>query len=166
MIPWEQKIRIIRGPLYLRIFDYNILSQQKIYVTCSWHQKDKITNSPDQKFLVLQKKPESLLKPLFNGVSFLIYYFKKCSNPSFFKKKKICSTLNWWIGEFLVLLFWCHEQVDDHIVSQILNQIFEMDGINHIMMDELGQLSLKTIVMELYQICRTKTVFMCLMAKK
>ena len=64
------------------------------------------------------------------------------------------------------------EQVNDHIVSQIFNQLFEilerLDGINHIMMDELGQLSLKIIVMELYQICRTKTVhvFMCLMAKK
>ena len=32
MIHWEHKIRIIRGPLYLRIFDCNILSKQKIYI--------------------------------------------------------------------------------------------------------------------------------------
>ena len=60
----------------------------------------------NHEFKVLQKDQRAfLLKPLFNGVLFLIYYFEKHFKPCFF------STLNSWIGEFVVSLFLCHEQV-------------------------------------------------------
>ena len=39
--------------------------------------KNETTNSPIHKFKVLQKRPDSLLNPLFNCVLFLISYFKK-----------------------------------------------------------------------------------------
>ena len=66
--------------------------------------KNKTTNSPIHEFKVLHKG-QSLLKPLFNGVLFLIYYFKKHFNPCFFILKTFCSTLNSWIGEFVVSFF-------------------------------------------------------------
>ena len=36
-------------------------------------------------------------------------YFEKITNMC--NKLTFCSTLNSWIGEFVVLFFWCHEQV-------------------------------------------------------
>ena len=48
---------------------------------------------------------------LCNGVLFLIYYFKKHFKPFLFILKAFCSTLNSWIGEFVV--FWYHEKVSD-----------------------------------------------------
>ena len=39
--------------------------------------KNETKNSPIHEYKVLQARPESLLIPLFNGVFFLIYYFKK-----------------------------------------------------------------------------------------
>ena len=51
------------------------------------------------------------------GVSFLIYYFKKHFKPCFFISKALKDILqhfkfvNWWIGEFVISFFWCHEQV-------------------------------------------------------
>ena len=44
------------------------------------------------------KKLKSLLKPLFNGVLVLIYYFEKYFKPCFFILKAFCSTLNSRIG--------------------------------------------------------------------
>ena len=52
--------------------------------------------------------PASLLKPLYNGVLFLIHYFKKHFKPCFFilrAFKTFCSTSNSWIGEFVVSFF-------------------------------------------------------------
>ena len=62
-------------------------------------------------------RPESLLKPLFNGVLFPIYYFKKRFKPCFFILKALKDILqhfklvNLWICEFVVSFFWCHEDV-------------------------------------------------------
>ena len=49
--------------------------EQKIYNN---HQKK---NSPIHEFKVLHKSQRAFLKPLFNGVLFLIYYFKKNVKP-------------------------------------------------------------------------------------
>ena len=56
------------------------------------------------------KRLESLLKPLFSGVSFLIYYFKKHFKPCFFILKALKDILqpfkfvNWWIDCFGFLM--------------------------------------------------------------
>ena len=47
----------------------------------------------------------SLLKHLFNGVLFLIYYIKKQFKPCLFMLKTFCSTLNSRIGEFVLSFF-------------------------------------------------------------
>ena len=46
---------------------------------CLVTSKNETKNSPIHEF-----RPESLLKPLFNGALFLIYYFKKDFKPCFF----------------------------------------------------------------------------------
>ena len=52
--------------------------------------KNETKNSPIHEYKVLQARPESLLIPLFNGVFFLIYHFKKHFKPclSIFKALK------------------------------------------------------------------------------
>ena len=83
------------------------------HITCSWHQK---TNSLIHEFKVLYKGQRAILKPLFNGVLFLIYYFKNHSKPCFLILKALKDILhhfkfvNWWIGEFVFFLY--HEQVN------------------------------------------------------
>ena len=76
-------------------------------LTCSWHQKNETKNSPIHQLMNLKCciKARELLKPLFNGVLFLIYYFRKHFKPSFFILKAFCSTLKSWIGEFVVSFF-------------------------------------------------------------
>ena len=74
------------------------------HITCSWHQKTKpqifqLTN------LKCCKEAREALKDLFNGVLFLISYFKKHAKPCFFILKSFCSTLNSWIGEWEILWF-------------------------------------------------------------
>ena len=76
-------------------------------VTYSWHQKNETTNSPIQS---TDKRPASLLKPLYNGVLFLIHYFKKHLKPCFFILKALKNILqhfkfvNWWIRGFVFLM--------------------------------------------------------------
>ena len=84
-------------------------AKERSKVTSSWHQKNKTTNSPVQEI----KVPEKELH--LNGV--LFNTFKNQLKHMFFilkALKRFCSTLNWWIGEFMVSFFWCHEQVISH----------------------------------------------------
>ena len=60
-------------------FDSHLV-QQREHLTCLWHQK---TN------LKCCIKARDLLKALFNGVFFLIYYFKKHFKPCFFILKAL-----------------------------------------------------------------------------
>ena len=72
-------------------------------ITFSWHQKMK---PPIHQFKLLHKD-QSLLQPLFNGVLFLIHYFRNISSLvfSFLKAlKTFCSTVNSLIGSFVFLM--------------------------------------------------------------
>ena len=66
---------------------------------CLVTSKNETKNSPIHEF-----RPESFLKPLFNGVLFLIYYFKKHSQPCLFIWKALKDILqhfelvNWRFG--------------------------------------------------------------------
>ena len=105
----------------------------KIQLTCSWHQKTKprihqFTN------LKCCRKAREPFKTLINGINSVLFLtLKKHFQPCFFILKALKDILqhfkfvNWWIGEFVVLFFWCHEQVKHHMFSRILNlriQIF------------------------------------------
>ena len=84
------------------------------YLTCSWHHK---TKPRIHQFTTLKCCIKSLLKPIFNGVLFLIYYFKKHLKSCFFILKALKDILqhfkfvNWRIGKLVVSFLWCHEQV-------------------------------------------------------
>ena len=71
--------------------------------------KNETTNSPIHQFTSLKWRPESLLKPLFDGVLFLVYYFKKHFEPCFFILQALKDILQH--CKFVVSFFWCHEQV-------------------------------------------------------
>ena len=66
-----------------------------------------------------------LVKPLFNGALYLIYYFKKHFKPCFFILKALKDILqhfkfmNWWIGDFVYLM-----SRTSNICSLILKRIF------------------------------------------
>ena len=68
--------------------------------------KNETTNSPIHEFRVLHKG-RGAFKPLFNGVGFLIYYFKKHFKHCFFIVKTLKDILqhfkfvNWLIRELV-----------------------------------------------------------------
>ena len=68
---------------------------------------NETTNSPVHQFMNLKccTKAREPFKIPFNGVLFLIYYFKQHFKPCFFTLKTFCSTINSGIGEFVVSLF-------------------------------------------------------------
>ena len=78
--------------------------------TCSWHQKK--TKPPIHRFTNLKccEKAREPFKPLFNGVLFLIYYFKKHFQPCIFIWKALKNILqhfkfvNWGIRGFILFL--------------------------------------------------------------
>ena len=78
--------------------------------TCSWHQKNETTNSPIYELKVLHKGKRALLKPLFNDLLFLIYYFKNHFKPYFLILEALKDILqhfnfeNWWIRSFVFLM--------------------------------------------------------------
>ena len=122
-------------PMFGVVFFRQAQLKKTKQITCSWHQKNEFSNSPIHKFKVLHKNPKSLLKPLFNGVLVLIYYFKKHFRPCFFISKTFCSTFNWWIGELenwriRGFVFWCHGQVTNSFGSfQSLPKRDEQDEV-------------------------------------
>ena len=71
----------------------------------------------------------NLIKPLFNGLLVLIYYFKKYFNPVFFILKTFCSTLNSWIGELENSIF--------DVKNRLLICDFGSDFSRHVSMPKL-----------------------------
>ena len=69
-----------------------VLKLNNLFVT----SKDETTNSPIHQFTNLKCciKARESFKPFFDGVFFLIYYFKKHFMPCFFIIKTFFSTLN------------------------------------------------------------------------
>ena len=109
----------------------NVINNKGTLLTCSWHKKMKpqILQFTNLKCWIKAREP---LKSLFNGVLFLIYYFKKTFKALLFHFKGfmrhfaalwICELENWLIRGFV---FWCHEQVrnGNPIISLVSRRIY------------------------------------------
>ena len=92
-------------------------------LTCSWHQKTKPGIHQITNLKCYKKARYPFLNPFF-----VVYYFLFITLKTFLAlllilkaSKDICSTLNLYIGELVVLFFWCHKQVNVWIFFQIVS---------------------------------------------
>ena len=82
---WKDQLCILLCAWFITFFDHLVFRTNNLFVT----SKNVTTNSPIHEFKVLHKGQRAFLKPLFDGVLFLIYYFKKHFKPCLFISKAL-----------------------------------------------------------------------------
>ena len=110
--PCSLNFWVVKRVTWLNSLQNDNFSYKMLTCNLFMTSKNELSNSRNKS---PAKRPGSLLKALFNGALFLIYYFKKHFQLCFSILKALKDILqhfkfvNWWIRAFV--FFWCHEQV-------------------------------------------------------